>query len=242
MALMVMFLGLTAIGFSRAAWMVALWVFALGSIWMGRKTFWVAGSLVALLMLTVPVVGERVVPGGTENLTDPDRLALVTTGRSELWAELWERGIEALPFGRGWGYISSLDSMEIFGVEGSFQTGGSPFVHPHNDFVYLFVELGAIGLGLLVVFWLSLFRKIRSLSRRGMPVTRYGVRVLVPVSITMFVVHLFDNGFAIRAVATRFFIAAGLVFGLGYLEWKRERLGVDPRSLRTTRGSALPDG
>jgi hypothetical protein len=29
-------------------------------------------------------------------------------------------------------------------------------------------------------------------------------------------VQLFDNGFAIVAVATRFFIAAGIVFGLQY--------------------------
>lgn len=242
MALMVMFLALTAIGFGRAAWITALWIFALGSIWIGRKALWVVGSLVVLLTLTVPIVGERIVPGGTENLTDPDRLAVVTTGRSDLWAELWERGVEALPFGQGWGYIPSLDSMEIFGVEGQFQLRSS-FVHPHNDFVYLFVELGAVGLGLLVVFWLSLFRRIRSLSRSGTPVTRYGVRVLLPVIITMFTVQLFDNGFAIRAVATRFFIAAGLVFGVSYLQRDRGLVeGVDPRSLRTTRGFALPDG
>ena len=35
--------------------------------------------------------------------------------------------------------------------------------------------------------------------------------------VVMFFVQLFDNGFAIRFVAERFFIAAGLVFGLHYL-------------------------
>jgi hypothetical protein len=40
--------------------------------------------------------------------------------------------------------------------------------------------------------------------------------LLLPIIIVMFFVQLFDNGFAIVAVATRFFIAAGIVFGLQY--------------------------
>ena len=88
---------------------------------------------------------------------------------------------------------------------------------PHDDFLFLFMELGILGFGLLVAFWLHLLRKIRLLSRSPSEQARYDVRVLVPVIITMFLVQLFDNAFVTRFVAERFFIVAGLVFGLQYL-------------------------
>ena len=151
-------------------------------------------------------------------------LARVTTGRSELWRALLDRGADALPFGHGWGYTWSLTSTEIFGFEGRSARRETATSIPHNDFLFLFMELGILGFGLLVAFWLHLLRKIRLLSRSPSEQARYDVRVLVPVIIVMFFVQLFDNGFAIRFVAERFFIAAGLVFGLQYLR-QSERLG-----------------
>jgi O-antigen ligase len=209
--LMIVFLLLTLIGFSRAAWMAGLLVFALVSLWTGRKSIWVVLSLCVMLALTVPAIGARILPSGTVS-TDPDTLALVTSGRSTLWGKLWAQGAEALPFGKGWGYVESLSPLDLFGIEGEFSSGGSPFVYPHNDFLYLFVQFGVVGFGLLVVYWLDLLRRVRSLTRRR--ATRYSVRMLFPIIIVMFFVQLFDNGFAIVAVATRFFIAAGIVFGL----------------------------
>jgi len=211
--LMIVFLVLTLIGFSRAAWMAGLLVFALVSLWTGKKSFWVVLSLCVMLALTVPVIGARILPSGSVS-TDPDTLALVTTGRSVLWGKLWAQGAEALPFGNGWGYVESLSPLDLFGIEGEFSSGGSPFVYPHNDFIYLFVQFGVVGFGLLIVYWLDLLRRVRSLARRR--ATRYSVRLLLPIIIVMFFVQLFDNGFAIVAVATRFFIAAGIVFGLQY--------------------------
>ena len=211
--LMIVFLVLTLIGFSRAAWMAGLLVFALVSLWTGRKSFWVVLSLCVMLALTVPVIGARILPSGSVS-TDPDTLALVTTGRSALWGKLWAQGEEGLPFGKGWGYVESLSALDLFGIEGEFSSGGGSFVYPHNDFVYLFVQFGVVGFGLLVVYWLDLLRGVRSLARRRG--TRYSVRLLLPIIIVMFFVQMFDNGFAIVAVATRFFIAAGIVFGLLY--------------------------
>jgi O-antigen ligase len=219
------FLVLTAIGFGRAAWIAALWIFALASIWTGKKLFWIVASIVLVLILSVPVVSERVLPGGdVAALADQQTLARVTTGRSELWGELWERARDALPLGQGWGYIPSLDSMEIFGFEGNFQADESAlFVYPHNDFLYLFVELGIFGVGLLILFWLSLFRKIRVLSRSPDAENR-AVRIIVPIIITMFLVQLFDNGFAIRFVGTPFFVAAGVIAGVYALDRDRSRV------------------
>ena len=100
------------------------------------------------------------------------------------------------------------------------------------------MEFGILGFGLLVAFWLHLLRKIRLLSRSPGEQARYDVRVLVPVIIVMLLVQLFDNGFAIRFVAERFFIAAGLVFGLQYLRQSERSDVVDSRSLGTSQGIA----
>src|SRR4029453_7936095 len=58
------FLCLTFIGFSRAAWIATLWIFALVSRWTRRKTFWLVGSLSLVIVFTVPIVAERIVPVG----------------------------------------------------------------------------------------------------------------------------------------------------------------------------------
>jgi O-antigen ligase len=137
----------------------------------------------------------------------------------------------------------SLTPNDIFGIEGVFVTQENQFIFAHNDFLYLFVELGILGVGLLVVFWLHLFRSIRRLSRSPDALTRYRVRVLIPIIVVMLLVQLFDNGFAIRFVAERFFIAAGLVFGMWFTERMRQRsMGADSRSLDTSQGIAAPEG
>jgi O-antigen ligase len=217
------FLCLTAIGFSRAAWIATFWVFALVSRWTRRKTFWLVASLFLVIVFTVPLVAERIGSVSEADIGTPATLSQVTSGRSELWADLWDRGVEAFPMGQGWGYMWSLTSMEIFGTQ-TFTTGGNFFIYPHNDFLYLFVELGIVGFGLLVIFWLSLFQRVRRLTRSPREPIRYSVMVLVPVLIVMLVVQLVDNGFAIGFVAYRFFAAAGLVFGLYYSA--RESAGV----------------
>jgi O-antigen ligase len=233
--LMLAFLFFTAISYNRTAWIAALSIFVLVSIWTAKKSFWIVSSLLLVLALTVPVVGERILPQGSAGISEPERLARVTSGRSELWLELWKRGVDAPLLGPGWGYVWSLGSRDLFGVEGEFGTGPDDYIYPHNDFLYLFVELGIVGLGLLVAFWLNLLRKTRLLSRSRNESTRYGVRVLVPVIITMFFVQLFANGFANPSVADRFFIVAGLVFGLHYVVRQRERPGViDSSSVRAS--------
>ena len=221
-AMIPVFLCLTLIGYSRSAWIVCLSVFALVSVWTGRKTFWVVASLFLVLALMVPLIGGRILP---ESATGPQGLAVVTSGRSVLWEEVLSRGAGAFPLGNGWGYAESLTSTELFGFEGEFILGDNPFVFLHNDFLFLYVELGIIGLGLLVAYWLNLLQKIRRLARSRVESARYEVRVLIPIIMVMFIVQLFDNGFAIQAVATRFFIAAGLVFGMYHIV--RERASSD---------------
>jgi O-antigen ligase len=230
------FLCLTFIGFSRAAWIATLWTFALVSRWTRRKTFWLVASMSLVIVFTVPIVAERIVPVSGADIGTEATLDLVTSGRWELWADLWDRGVEALPMGQGWGYMWSLTANDIFGFE-TFVSGGSFFIYPHNDFLYLFVELGVVGFGLLSLFWLSLFQKVRRLTRSPREPIRYRVMVLVPVLIVMLMVQMFDNGFAIDFVAYRFFAAAGLVFGLHYLTREGPHM---PRPQATWQGPQLP--
>jgi hypothetical protein len=216
------FLCLTAIAFGQAAWLSALWVFALVSMWTSKKSFWIVSSLVLVIVLAVPVVREQVLPGGTADVTSQAQLDQITTGRSALWEKLWARGVEALPLGQGWGYMESLSPVDLFGFE-TFVTHENEFIYAHDDFLYLFVQLGILGFGLLVVYWMNLLLKVRRLSRSDSEFVRYSVRVLVPVLIVEFVMQLFANGFATQFVAEKAFMASGLVFGLHYAVRQAER-------------------
>jgi O-antigen ligase len=227
--LMAVFLFLTLISFVRVAWIASLLVIVLVSRWTRRKAFWTVLTLLLVLGLTIPTVREEILPGGSTEFSNPDILSYVTTGRSALWGELWERGSAAAPGGQGWGYMWSLTSEELFDVEGVFTSEDNPFIYVHNDFLYLFVELGIAGVALLLLFWLQLVWNVVRLSRKGDEPARYGVRVLVPIVIVMFFVQLFDNGFALKFVAERFFAAAGLILGLASLPSRR--LSIDGEEL-----------
>ena len=154
------FLCLTAIGWSRAAWMAALLVFALVSIWTGRKTFWIVSSLFLVLVLTVPVVGERVLPGGSfgyfrcDACSSDDRtlgaVGGATGARSRRTAFRARLGLHVV-----------VDFERVIRFRGGVRPGGKRLDYPHNDFLFLFVEFGILGFGLLVAFWLHLLRKIR---------------------------------------------------------------------------------
>ena len=219
------FLCLTFVGFSRAAWVATLCVFARVSRWTRNKMFWLVASLFLVIAFTVPLVAERIVSASGPDVGTPATLDQLTTGRSQLWADLWDRGVEALPMGQGWGYMWSLTANDIFGFE-TFVSGGNFFMYAHNDFLFLFVELGIVGFALLALFWLSLAQKVRRLTRNPREPIRYSVMILVPILIVMLMVQMFDNGFAIGFLAFRFFTAAGLVFGLYYSARESVRFGV----------------
>jgi O-antigen ligase len=219
------FLCLTGIAFGRAAWLAVLLVFVLVSVWTRRKSIWIVSFVVLVIVLAIPVVRERILPGGTTDVTSQAQLDRLTTGRSELWQRLWARGAEAFPFGQGWGYMESLSPVDVFGFE-TFVTDQNPFIYAHDDFLYLFVQLGILGFGLLVVFWANLLLKVRRLSRSDREFVRYSVRVLVPVLLVEFIMQLFANGLAAQFVAEKAFMASGLVFGLHYAVRQDERLEI----------------
>ena len=185
--------------------------------WTGRKSFWIVSSLFLVLVLTVPVVGEQVLPGGSAD-TREATLARVTTGRSELWEELLETRGRGAALGAWLGLHLVSDFDEIFRVRGAVRCGGKRLLSSRT----MTSCSSSWNLGSWVSDCCLPFGSISSgrsdfCHEATMRQARYDVRVLVPVIIVMLLVQLFDNGFAIRFVAERFFIAAGLVFGLQYL-------------------------
>ena len=102
-------------------------------------------------------------------------LARVTTGRSELWGSYWNgEPMHAFRPRLGLHVVSDFDrDIRFRGCNSARREAASSI--PHNDFLFLFMELGILGFGLLVVFWLDLLRRIRLLSRSRSEWIRYEV-------------------------------------------------------------------
>jgi hypothetical protein len=220
------FAPLILIGYGRAGWAAAFIIVALVSRWLHWKRVWIGAAIVVGLLLTVPVLRERVLPTEGTGLSGTAAITSISTGRWPLWVFLWDRAVLHLPGGNGFGYEWSLSSTEVFGTAGQFSRN-QDFIFPHNDFLFLFVELGILGAGLLIVQWLHIAFTVHAAGRETSPeAVRYGTRILVPVLVVMFCVQLFDNGFTIRAVAEHFYLVAGLVFGLS--AWSRRTAHTSP--------------
>jgi hypothetical protein len=209
------FLFVVATSFVRATWIIGLISVLLIARWAGRRRYWLVIPIVLMVIAIVPISRERLLPGSSEGgvqaaLSDPIRL---TTGRLELWGTLWDDMESELPEGHGYGYAFTLTPERVFGFEDFRQAGSvSAFIYPHNDFIFWTLELGLLGGLALIVFWVQMVRAVSGISRYG-SAGRTSVYTLSGILVTMFVVQMVDNSFAIKAVAISFFIAAGYIFG-----------------------------
>jgi O-Antigen ligase len=194
-------------GLLRGAWLSALIAFLFISLWAGKKRYWLVIVLALMVMLAAPVARERVVP-------NEEQAAGFTTGRSDLWSQLWEEIERALPFGNGFGYTFTLTSEDLFGsgVARFTPEGSDAFVYPHNDFLFWMVELGVLGLLGMALFWTQLLRALRQVSRSESANKLY-VKILSGVLITGLVAQLVGSVFFFTALAGLVFIVAGFVFG-----------------------------
>ncbi len=215
----------TALMLVRATWVSALLAFVVMAIWTQKGRWLVAIPLVATLILAVPVSRDRVVPA---DLGKETTLAQYTTGRWDLWEALVEESAKGMPLGQGWGHWWSLTPKELFGVITFVSRDDQPYVYAHNDWLYLSVDTGVIGPGLLTLFWFQLIRAHRRLARRPGG-SRDASVVLVGVPATFLLVQLVDNGVALQPVAEKFFIIAGVVFGVHAIMTKD--LGIAPELL-----------
>jgi O-antigen ligase len=195
-------------GLLRGAWLSALLAVLLISFWTRRKRYWLLIGLAAIALVSVPVARERVLPNEEQVASGG-----FTTGRSDLWARLWDEAAPALPWGNGFGYTVTLTSERLFG-EGSTAfdpTQSGSFVFPHNDFLFWIVELGVIGAFGMVLFWGQLINALRRVLRST--TSRHAI-VLSGVLVAGFVSQLVGSTFFLRALAAPFFAVAGFIFGL----------------------------
>lgn len=211
-------LSLTVLSFSRASWVAAGMTLALLVNGLRGKAYVLVLTAFLVIVVLTPTVRQEISRTESGDVVAQVRSGEITTGRWTLWGELWIRAESALPWGNGFGYVWSLSSSELFGVEGLFESGESGVVPPHNDFMYLLVEFGIPGFLLLAFFWVQLFRAHSLLSKSRNPVLRRSAWVLLGVTVSGLIFALVDDLFAVRPVAERFFPIAGALFGLAQQE------------------------
>lgn len=197
----------------RAAWLATLLVIIFVSAYKRRRVWWLAIPLALIVVLSVPAARERAIPS-------EDAPTDITTGRWSLWTNVWnDEVLPALPWGNGFGYAWTLTPERVFGFRTFLVEGvdSDRFLYLHNNFLFWLVEFGLMGLGLFIVYWVSVTRATVRLLRQGDPVVRGVTLALLGVLAAMLVAQTVGNGYAFRALAERFFAVSGFLFGLNAL-------------------------
>jgi len=130
-----------------------------------RKYIILAPPLVALVLINVPSVQDRLMMGfGDSAEVDESNLGTISAGRTILWPLILDEVAEKPLFGYGyWGIITSGVSVE------SYLNTGFAYSHPHNAYLQTLIDNGVIGSLPILLFYLlvvkyawSLFRDNRS--------------------------------------------------------------------------------
>jgi O-antigen ligase len=143
-----------ALTFSRAAFLGFLLVSALFVIWkFNAKTLALAvlGTLTAVVMAPGYLVG-RVTVG-----FDSGDLDAVSAGRIEtIWQPLLPWAAEAPPWGHGLGSIMWSPAMHLGAM--------LPVTHAHNAYLEALIDMGVVGLALLIAYYVHVWRGMRALA------------------------------------------------------------------------------
>ncbi len=138
--------------FSRGAFIGFMMVNALYLLWkLNAKTVAIALLVAALALWLMPgaVVGRMMV--GTEEGGD------MSAGRvDEIWMPLMPEILRSPPWGNGldstmWSHAVWTDAMLLV-------------THPHNAYLQAILDMGIVGLGLLLAYYWHVYRKFRDLG------------------------------------------------------------------------------
>lgn len=84
-------------------------------------------------------------------------------GRMPIWTAAIQKGTERLWFGHGFaGFWTSQDAWEVIRGTWAAKVGAGRF-HSHNGFIDLFLDLGLVGLGLMLLSFILLLTRITKL-------------------------------------------------------------------------------
>lgn len=186
---------------TRGAWVGAAGATLLATMAARRRLRVVAVLGVLLILgLSVQAMAARLtIEGGVFSPS-------FTTGRSTLWAAMWPYAADAGVTGHGFGFVFSLTPSQLLGQAGAFTTAKNPFVYPHNDFMYVTLDFGLLGLFVFLILWLAGARA--ALRAKAIP--------LACALLVAFFASLFDNGLFILALAERTSAVIGFALGMSY--------------------------
>ncbi len=202
----------TLLSQTRGAWLAALLSIILISWMTGKHSYWLLVPALLVMVTTVPVMNERLFSDVSEGFRRSIETGQIGTGRWRLWNQLWDLSVSALPLGRGFGFTWSLTSLRLFGTSGQFSSITNPFIYPHNDFLFWFLELGLVGVGALVAFWAHLGIALKRILGRTGLVDRQVTIAVIGLFAAALMASVVDNALFIRPIAERLFLTAGFVF------------------------------
>jgi O-antigen ligase len=123
-----------------------------------RSAFTVALLMVAMFAIAPTEIQERLFQGldtrsVTQSIQGPGDE--ITSGRVDIWRNLAPEVLEAPIFGQG--LLSSAWSRYS-------QIGGYFAFHPHSMYLGILMDIGLVGLIVMIVFWRYLWKTFRSLA------------------------------------------------------------------------------
>jgi O-antigen ligase len=139
--------------FSRGAFMGFVVVNALFLLWRRSALTWIIGGLVAIVVAwKLPgVVLDRVMTGMDGSLND------LTAGRwDEIWLPLMPEIARSPLIGNGTHSIMWSDAMRAETI--------LTVTHPHNAYIQALLDMGLIGLGLVIAYFVHVWRGFRKLA------------------------------------------------------------------------------
>ena len=124
---------------------------------------WHYRSMVAAFMsfLLILEISAVILIGNAQSLANALGKDLTLTGRTVLWEAVWERVLRQPWFGYGYGGFWNAKS-EVFSI---WVTTGWKMNHPHNGFMALLLDLGFVGLTILLVALSQSFYRALLLAR-----------------------------------------------------------------------------
>lgn len=174
---------LIALTKSRMATMATILILPLNPLYHSLRVRAAAAALLlagGLAIFYSPAFQQRFFLSGGGSMADLLQGEFDTSGRLEVWAQVWDQAWRRPLFGAGVGSVGALTRRIWDGME-----------HPHNDYLRLGFELGLVGLGLwlTVMGWqlLDLRRRLRGSRgavRQALAASMLGLCVLLITAAT----------------------------------------------------------
>jgi hypothetical protein len=202
--------------FSRGGFLCFIVANALFLLWrMNAQTILFAAVLAACALFAVPPeVYQRATLGFDEGLN------AITAGRYEgLWVPLFPELARSPVWGNGLGSILWSDAMRVAGADGSVIMT----THPHNAYLEALLDMGVLGLALILAYFAHVWRGFRRLGAdAGIDPALRGFYQGAAAGLAGFLIAAFaDGSLAPKAEQAFLWLAIGMMYG--QLAAKREQ-------------------